>query len=299
MKFFLGCVGSSMLFQGLMSTIVPDKYAATRTLTKSLIPYRRTVPGCFILGIGMYFAGTGPTLFGVQLAMGISSAPYILLGALAGGIFFGLLEPHLGLDDIKCRSVNSLASLDQKFNVKYETIAIPVGIALLGVAFQLEHLFPHSVEAGEIGILQTLSPVYATLVIGFNQIPMRLVTSKGQGGSTSVMNVISTVTGGRIAPKQKIKTIANSYQFLFVYVGMASGAWLCCNLYSLTPPDGYSPLVSAAGAFLSIFGARYAAGCTCGHGVSGVSELAPSSIAAAASIFAGGIATGIVHSMLE
>ena len=44
--------------------------------------------------------------------------------------------------------------------------------------------------------------------------------------------------------------------------------------------------------FLSIIGARYAAGCTCGHGVSGVSEFVPSSIAAAVAIFAGGIATG-------
>ena len=46
--------------------------------------------------------------------------------------------------------------------------------------------------------------------------------------------------------------------------------------------------------FLSIFGARYAAGCTCGHGVSGVSEFVPSSIAAAVAIFAGGSATGMV-----
>ena len=299
MKFFLGSVGSSMLFQGLMSGIAPEKYAASRALTKSIIPYRRTVPGCFVLGIGMYLAGTGPTLFGVQLAMGIPSAPYILLGALAGGVFFGLLEPHLGLDDIKCQSPSSLASLDEKFHVRYETIAIPAGIALLGVAFQLEHHYPHSAEAKEIGILQTLTPIYATLIVGMNQIPIRLITTKGQGGSTSVMNFISTVTGGRISPKLAIKTIPNAYQFLFVYVGMASGAWLCCNRFSFVPSDGYSLLASVIGGFLTIFGARCAAGCTCGHGVSGVSEFAPSSIAAAVAIFAGGIATGMVHSFLE
>lgn len=46
-----------------------------------------------------------------------------------------------------------------------------------------------------------------------------------------------------------------------------------------------------AGGILVGFGARWAGGCTSGHGISGLSQLSVSSLVAAAGFFAGGIAT--------
>ena len=52
-------------------------------------------------------------------------------------------------------------------------------------------------------------------------------------------------------------------------------------------------LVALIGGFLVGFGARWAGGCTSGHGISGTLQLAASSWIAAAGFFVGGIATAM------
>jgi len=53
-------------------------------------------------------------------------------------------------------------------------------------------------------------------------------------------------------------------------------------------------VVALAGGFCVGFGARWAGGCTSGHGISGTLQLAVSSWIAAAGFFAGGIATAML-----
>lgn len=299
LKFFLGCMGSSLVFQGLMRKLAPTRFDSTRMFVMYAVPYWRSIPGCFVLGIGMYISGTGPTMTGAQVAMGISSAPYMLAGALAGGVVFGILEKPLGLKNSPRGDVRE-TSLDGRLGISYETIAIPAGIALIAAACQLESIFPHGPDADDYGASTLrVSPVWPGIVVGLNQIPLRLIKHTGQGGSTSIMNVVATVTGGRISSQYKMTSLASAYQFIFVYVGLGLGARLCCqSAPGYAAPAGYSSAASFMGAFLGLFGSRLAGGCTCGHGITGTSELSLSSLAGAASIFAGGIATGIVHSSL-
>jgi uncharacterized membrane protein YedE/YeeE len=49
-----------------------------------------------------------------------------------------------------------------------------------------------------------------------------------------------------------------------------------------------------AGGFIMLFGARIADGCTSGHGLSGMAQLAVSSSVAVAAMFAGGILTAML-----
>lgn len=300
LKFFLGCMGSSLFFQGLMRTFAPDRFDSTRMFVIYAIPYWRSISGCFVLGIGMYIAGTGPTMTGAQLSMGISSAPYMFAGALAGGAVFGILEKPLGLKNSPKGNVRE-TSLDGRFGVSYESIAIPAGVALVAAAYQLERIFPHGPDAKVFGVAALdLSSVWPGLVVGLNQIPLRLIKKTGQGGSTAIMNIISTLTGGLISPSYKMTSIASAFQFLFVYIGLGLGAQLCCqSTLGYEAPLGYNPMPSFLGAFLGLFGSRLAGGCTCGHGITGTSELSLSSMAGATSIFAGGIAAGIVHSSMQ
>eukprot|EP00961_Rhodomonas_salina_P260978 3527176-Rhodomonas_salina.1 len=113
------------------------------------------------------------------------------------------------------------------------------------------------------------------------------------------MNTVSTITNGLISPKHKMTKLSDSYQLLYVYVGMGVGTWLAIQQMPEwdAPPDFGAPAALLGGA-LAAFGARWAGGCTCGHGVSGVSELSLSSWAGAAFIFIGGIAAGLAHSAL-
>jgi len=68
----------------------------------------------------------------------------------------------------------------------------------------------------------------------------------------------------------------------------------------LTNLNGYAPtelytfafpqvLVLAVGGFVIGFGSRYAGGCTAGHSIMGIAQLAPSSIIATVGFFAGGL----------
>ena len=56
---------------------------------------------------------------------------------------------------------------------------------------------------------------------------------------------------------------------------------------------GRAPMAFAGG-FIMVLGARIADGCTTGHGISGVAQLAVGSMVAVAAMFAGAIATALV-----
>lgn len=92
-----------------------------------------------------------------------------------------------------------------------------------------------------------------------------------------------------------------------VVVGIVIGAFLSAMLSGVfalawVPPlwgetFGYNPavrvLAALAGGFLLGFGARWAGGCTSGHGISGTLQLSVNSIIAAVFFFIGGIATAM------
>ncbi|GKS60148.1 hypothetical protein YTPLAS18_36750 [Nitrospira sp.] len=95
-----------------------------------------------------------------------------------------------------------------------------------------------------------------------------------------------------------------TYEFAFVG-GIPLGAWLSAWLTGrfsprLVPEEwkarfGPSPVkrlaASFAGGFLLLFGARLGGGCTSGHMISGISQLALSSFVFSAAVFLGGIVT--------
>jgi uncharacterized membrane protein YedE/YeeE len=60
-------------------------------------------------------------------------------------------------------------------------------------------------------------------------------------------------------------------------------------LGSTSPAKRYA--VAFGGGFLMLLGARIADGCTSGHGISGMAQLAVGSTVAVAAMFAGGIAS--------
>ena len=57
---------------------------------------------------------------------------------------------------------------------------------------------------------------------------------------------------------------------------------------------GVHPAAAVVGGFIMLFGARLAAGCTSGHGISGCAILSIPSFIGVAAMFAGGIAVAVV-----
>lgn len=156
------------------------------------------------------------------------------------------------------------------------------------------------------------SPYLAGVVIGLLQIPAFLIIETALGASSSYVTVGALVTSWvdpsiltiKYASSHVTTTGKNWWQVALVG-GIAIGAFLSMKLSgarraaispiwaralgSTSPAKRYA--VAFGGGFLMLLGARIADGCTSGHGISGMAQLAVGSTVAVAAMFAGGIAT--------
>ena len=156
------------------------------------------------------------------------------------------------------------------------------------------------------------SPYLAGVVIGLLQIPAFLIIETALGASSSYVTVGALVTSWvdpsiltiKYASSHVTTTGKNWWQVALVG-GIAIGAFLSMKLSgarretispiwaralgSASPAKRYA--VAFGGGFLMLLGARIADGCTSGHGISGMAQLAVGSTVAVAAMFAGGIAT--------
>jgi len=155
------------------------------------------------------------------------------------------------------------------------------------------------------------SPYAAGILIGLLQIPAFLIIETALGASSSYVTVGALIASWidpsilsiGYAAKHVAATSKNWWQVALV-VGIAIGAFLSARLSGATrkpvspiwaralgtASSGVRYAVAFAAGFLMLFGARVADGCTSGHGLSGMAQLAVGSTVAAAAVFAGGIA---------
>src|SRR5215510_12010082 len=154
---------------------------------------------------------------------------------------------------------------------------------------------------------QVWSPYAAGIVIGLLQIPAFLLIESALGTSTAYVTVVRTFASWFDPSIHDAPTSRNWWQVALL-VGIAMGAFMSMRLsgarrHTISPiwqrALGSSSAarryaVAFVGGFLLLIGARIADGCTSGHGLSGVAQLAVGSTVAVAAMFAGGIATAIV-----
>jgi len=159
------------------------------------------------------------------------------------------------------------------------------------------------------------SPYVAGVVIGLLQIPAFLIIETALGASSSYVTV-----GGVIASwvdpsilqidyvARHVAATAKNWWQVALVGGIAVGAVLSARLSGavrqpISPiwaralgsssPGGRYGVAFGAG-FVMLFGARLADGCTSGHGLSGMAQLAVGSTVAVAAMFAGGIAAALL-----
>lgn len=159
------------------------------------------------------------------------------------------------------------------------------------------------------------SPYVAGIVIGLLQIPAFLIIETALGASSSYVTVGALIASWidpsilavGYAANHVAATAKNWWQVALV-VGIAIGAFASSRLSgarrqaispiwaralgSASPAKRYT--VAFAAGFLMLLGARIADGCTSGHGLSGMAQLAVGSTVAVAAMFAGGIAAAFI-----
>lgn len=158
------------------------------------------------------------------------------------------------------------------------------------------------------------SPYFAGALIGLLQIPAFMLMDTGLGASSSFVKIAGygamLVDPAALDDSYFAKYLTSSkyiWQTALV-VGIALGAYLSMRLsgarrerispvwreaMGVSSPTGRYVLAFLGG-FILLFGARLAGGCTSGHGLTGLAQLAVSSSIVVPSIFAGGIATAFL-----
>lgn len=159
------------------------------------------------------------------------------------------------------------------------------------------------------------SPYVAGILIGLLQVPAFLLIETALGASSSYVTIggllasVVDPAAGQIdyIAKHITPTAKNWWQVALV-VGVAIGAFASMKMSGArrhpispvwsralgTSSPAVRYLVAFAAGFLMLFGARIADGCTSGHGLSGMAQMAVSSTIAVAFMFAGGIATALL-----
>lgn len=158
------------------------------------------------------------------------------------------------------------------------------------------------------------SPYLAGAIIGLLQIPAFLLMDTGLGASSSFVKIaghLALLADAGAADATYFTKYVTSSKYVWqtaLVVGIALGAFLSMRLsgakrkpvsdvwqgaFGVTSA-GSRYVMAFAGGFILLFGARLASGCTSGHGLTGMSQLAVSSSVVVASIFAGGITTALI-----
>ncbi len=158
------------------------------------------------------------------------------------------------------------------------------------------------------------SPYLTGVIIGLLQIPAFLLLGTALGTSSSYVTVGDSLAAfidpgiRSIEYATKHLSGAKNWWQVAVVVGIALGAFLSSRL-SGTARHGIAPLwrdvigggsrsgrfvMAFIAGFIMLMGARIADGCTSGHGISGIAQLALGSFIAVGAMFAGGIVTALL-----
>lgn len=280
--------------------------------------YDGNMLGGALLGAGMAISGACPGTVLAQLGVGVSSGRYALGGAVAGGMVWSWIRkrrtprgpPNSAPVPSSCSSSAAAAAIESKREVAigggkggnrqtgavrkdgrgdtvYGLLGISRGALLVGLEVALVLAISAAVRytPADAAEARGLPPYYAGLAIAAAQLVSILLRRSLLGASTAFEELGGWLWG------------VHKYSNLLFSVGVVGGAWLVSHAVPALRPVtevAISPLRSALGGFLIVFGSRMAGGCTSGHGISGLSLMSTSSFLTAAAIFGVGGLTGLL-----
>ncbi|XP_070577453.1 thiosulfate transporter TsuA-like [Ptychodera flava] len=308
LKMFLSAVTSSLLCLALMSMLpftykkfVQARREFAKTLkTKSALS---SVVGGGILGAGMTLCGSCPGMVLSQVGAGVNNAVVVLFGCFAGAALYGLMEPWV-TRMTKPAEPHKIYALDQGMPTPFFFLALPLASTLAVVIFCVEHFVPWTTDltapnapADSWFTMRSWPPILSGIIVGCLQVPVVLSVEDTIGASgsycTAVSQVLVTSHLQRLSSylSRHRKGLENWWQVFYV-TGAVLGAWISStSSETFGSVHGVSTNTAFLGGILIIFGARLAAGCTSGHGVSGMGTLSLLSFIVVPATFTGGIAT--------
>ncbi|CAD5124400.1 DgyrCDS12685 [Dimorphilus gyrociliatus] len=262
--------------------------------------------GAFVLGSGMTICGACPGMVLSQVGTWTGNAYMTLLGALTGALIYGLFAPWI-VKFTKPKKPLEHHLIHEQFNINYIALALPMAI-LLGVAVGLmEHFIPwredyssETTEGKNIFQYKIWPPYVCGILIGLLQAILVLFVNDTMGGSSSYVTIVSQwVVTENLQKKFPYLAsarlgVANWWQVLYVCSAIIGALSSAAASDTLSSTPGVHKAAAYFGGFIMLIGARFASGCTSGHGLSGMGVLAWLSFVAVPFMFGGGIATAFI-----
>lgn len=245
-------------------------------------PYDGNIIGGLLIGLGMTLSGSCPATVYAQLGAGIESGPFVLGGAILGGILYTGVSHRLKTKQAKEAKPDANLTVQEKTGIDANIVFLAFEGALASAVAILSRL-PSTLHA-------PFNPVLGGLLMGGSQLSSVLLTKGTLGISGSYEELGKwfwkiTGTSGDARPS------SNSIVFA---TGVFLGSWaLAASQPNLVGADvSYiTPVSAVIGGAAMAFGSRLAGGCTSGHGISGMGLMGVSSIVSVASMFVGGFAS--------
>ncbi len=150
LKIFLAAVITGLVVLAVMNGMFGVKLGLKPLL------YKADIIGGLILGAGIALAGACPGTTLAQIGAGYRDAWFILLGGIAGALFYGYFDaPLTALFDEKGAKVG----FDQMLGLPFWMVALALAAALTGVLVFLEGWRPWRQEIGadQDGLVSSIS----------------------------------------------------------------------------------------------------------------------------------------------
>lgn len=248
--------------------------------------YGGNIVGGLLIGAGMALSGACPGTVLVQAIQGIPSGIYASIGAVLGGFVYSTLSRVLPLS----KDAPS-ASIPQALGISPLSAFLGWEI-MCATVLGLSTLVPKTSR-------WPMDPFVGGIIIGGAQITS-LMLRKSTIGVSSVFGDISentikffsssSSTLSKDGKKKKTQYETTATQFA---IALMAGSYLLTTLrpeFGSSSSFNVSPQKAIFGGLALGLGSRLAKGCTSGHGLSGSSQLAVSSLITTGAMFGGGIA---------
>ena len=326
LKMFLSAMGCGALCLAVLSKYATVQFDACRKAWESVALSRGwvtgTITGTFILGAGMSVAGACPGMVLSQVGSGVPNSGVTVAGGLVGALIYGLCETRIKENWLQKgpQGPSKHVYFDRLIQKPYAMFAIILGVACIVFAIILEVVVPWKTElprrlqaqlaedfcgdsSFDVFRCPGWPPAAAGIVLGFMQIPACLIVGTFLGSATSYQVCASvwalpvkTLVEGKFPyiVKFAVPQVASWWQLAYCGSAVVSAfLWqISADDYSKCP--GLDTVSAFVGGMLMLFGARMAAGCTSGHGISGCAIGMIQSFIGVPAMFSGGIIVGMI-----
>ncbi|XP_078329397.1 thiosulfate transporter TsuA-like isoform X2 [Crassostrea virginica] len=311
LKMFLSAVATGQACLALLSLIPATKDKFDKASQEFMACFNNrgilsSLLGAFMLGVGMTLSGACPGMVLPQVGAWVPNSPFTLIGALVGALTYGLLASHID-SVMKPTICFQHKQVHEKLNVRYAVIAVPMAVLISVGVFVLEWFWSYRKDLESLGRLQELEanivttiawpPYVGGALIGLLQAPIVLLVSDTIGGSSGYVTVVSQLFYNKSLQRMfpylasRRSGVGNWWQVVYVVFAIGGGAISAASSNSFGLAKGVPVYMALLGGVVMLWGARLAAGCTSGHGLSGMGLLTWLSFIAVPSMFAGAIVT--------